>query len=333
MLDGMHYVLQLALTSESGLQQKDRNLLAGVPTDPETVFQHFNLEGRQTIFTVCPNPTCHSTYAPTFTDGSPIARYPTRCTRRAFGSPCHEYLVRTKSINNCNVLVPIKTYVYFDFKDWLAGLLSRPGMEEKMDGAWRETTTDNLHDVFDGSVLRDFRGANGKHFSCGGDEGHYVFSLCCDFFNPLGNKQAGKKKSIGMIALVCLNLPPDLRYKPENMFLAGVVPGPNEPPLDCINPYLKPIVDDFLEFWDTPVRFSRTCDHPDGRGVRCALVAVVCDLPAARKVGGFAAHSHKYFCSICLCHKDRDGSVNTPRSEWQRRSNKDCRDTAVVDTG
>ena len=41
------------------------------------------------------------------------------------------------------------------------------------------------------------------------------FSLCVDYFNPLGNKQAGKKKSIGLISLVCLNLPPDMRYKPE----------------------------------------------------------------------------------------------------------------------
>ncbi|TFK19835.1 hypothetical protein FA15DRAFT_555048, partial [Coprinopsis marcescibilis] len=65
-----------------------------------------------------------------------------------------------------------------------------------------------------------------------------IATLYCDFFNPLTNKQAGKKKSIRLIGLVCLNLPPTLCYKPENMFLAGVIPRPNEPPLDCINPYL-----------------------------------------------------------------------------------------------
>ena len=67
-----------------------------------------------------------------------------------------------------------------------------------------------------------------------------------DFFNPLGNKQAGKKKSVGMISLVCLNLPIELRYLPENMFLLGVIPGPKEPPLACCNHYL------------TPVQYSRT---------------------------------------------------------------------------
>ncbi|KJA19404.1 hypothetical protein HYPSUDRAFT_143849, partial [Hypholoma sublateritium FD-334 SS-4] len=97
-----------------------------------------------------------------------------------------------------------------------------------------------MRDIFDGEMLRNFKGPDGEHFSCGGEdgEGRYAFSLCIDFFNPLGNKQAGKKKSVGLISLVCLNLPPDLRYKAENMFLFGVVPGPTEPPLDCLNHYL-----------------------------------------------------------------------------------------------
>lgn len=74
-----------------------------------------------------------------------------------------------------------------------------------------------------------------------------------DLFNPLTNKQAGKKASVGLVALACLNLPIEIRYKPENMFLAAIIPGPHEPPLDRTNPYLAPIVDflsasGFLEF-------------------------------------------------------------------------------------
>ncbi|KAF9471199.1 hypothetical protein BDN70DRAFT_765570, partial [Pholiota conissans] len=95
-----------------------------------------------------------------------------------------------------------------------------------------------MKDIFDGKILRNFKGLDGQHFSTGGEEGRYVFSLCVDYFNPLGNKQAGKKKSIGLISMVCLNLPPEMRYKPENMFLFGIIPGPNEPPLACLNHYL-----------------------------------------------------------------------------------------------
>ncbi|THU87461.1 hypothetical protein K435DRAFT_681623, partial [Dendrothele bispora CBS 962.96] len=87
-----------------------------------------------------------------------------------------------------------------------------------------------MTDIFHGSLIRDFHGPDGKHFSKGSkDEGRYLFSLAADFFNPLGNKQAGKKISVGLIALVCLNLPLSERYKPENIFVAGIIPGPSEP--------------------------------------------------------------------------------------------------------
>jgi hypothetical protein len=36
-----------------------------------------------------------------------------------------------------------------------------------------------------------------------------------------------------------------------------------------------------------------------GRLVRVILVAVVCDKPAAHKIGGFASHSHNNFCTLC----------------------------------
>jgi len=92
------------------------------------------------------------------------------------------------------------------------------------------------------------------HFSLAGGEGagHYVFSLSFDNFNLLGNKAAGKKISNGMVSLACLNLPIEMRYKPENLFLAGVIPGPKEPPISTsgINSYMRPIVDTFLEFWE-----------------------------------------------------------------------------------
>ena len=36
-----------------------------------------------------------------------------------------------------------------------------------------------------------------------------------------------------------------------------------------------------------------------GRLIRVILVAMVCDKPAAHKMGGFASHSHTNFCSLC----------------------------------
>ena len=51
--------------------------------------------------------------------------------------------------------------------------------------------------------------------------------------------------SLGIIAMACLNLPADVRYKPENMYLAGIIPGPEEPKLELLNYYQEPLIRDF----------------------------------------------------------------------------------------
>jgi len=327
-LSMLQYIVQVCLMRHStDLAQGDKKLLSDFPVDIRSAARQFRLEGKSTIIAVCPDPKCHRTHKPTFSDDSPIPSYPTFCHHRQFagGKQCKERLLRPRVISGVEIQVPIKTFVAFDFKDWVANLMSRPGYEDTMDAAWNTKPGDDMRDIFDGDVLRNFQGPDDKHFSLGDGEGRYVFSMCVDFFNPFTVKQAGQKCSIGMISLVCLNLPPDLRYKPENMFLAGIIPGPREPPLDTLNHYLAFLVDDLLLFWDPGVRFSKTYRHPHGRLVRCALVALVCDIPAARKTSGFAACSHEHFCSVCHCTRKGHGYGNTKYHTWKRRTNEDYR--------
>lgn len=216
----------------------------------------------------------------------------------------------------------------FSFKDFVSGLLSRPGFEDHMDSPRTCSIGEDMLNVFDGQFLQDFKLPNGQPFRSTIDVGRYSFTLCVDFFNPLTNKQAGKKSSIGIISVVCVNLPPSLRYKAENMFLAGVIPGPNEPPLTAVNHYLSSLIDEFHLFWDTGVRFSQTQNFPDGRLVQCALIMVICDLLAARKAAGFAACSHEHFCSVCHCTRSQNGYGDTNYHKWKRRTNADCRSAA-----
>ncbi|VDB89959.1 unnamed protein product [Peniophora sp. CBMAI 1063] len=159
-----------------------------------------------------------------------------------------------------------------------------------------------------------------------GGEVHLAFALSLDGFNPRGRREGGKKCSSTEISLVCLNLPPNIRFKDENMILIGIVPGPKEPSLEQINFVLRPLVDDLLELWTTGVFLSQTPEVPRGRRVRAALVPLVADMPAAQQAGGFAGFRSKHFCTICHLHK-RDIN-NLDKSTWAPRDNASHRQTA-----
>lgn len=326
LLQMLQYILHLSLTRAGpSIGVRDRKLLADVPRDFRSVAEEFHLNPRTTVSAVCPDLHCHATYDPRYEDGSPIPIYPETCSYQAFrgGSECGAQLLCPQRINGCIVRLPIKTFVRVSFKDWLGGLLSRRGFEQRMDAAWTRRDMGSsleMHDIFDGEVLQNFTGVDGKHFSIGGSEGRYVFSLCIDYFNPLGNKTAGKSISVGLISVVCLNLPPDIRYKPENMFLHGIIPGPSEPPLDCQNHYIRFLVDEFLELWVDGVQFSRTYDYVSGRLVRGALVCLVCDLLSARKTMGFAGISSKNICALCHCTLQEHGISNIAYNTWLPRT-------------
>jgi hypothetical protein len=108
------------------------------------------------------------------------------------------------------------------------------------------------------------------------------------------------------------------------MCLVGIIPGPHEAPLTTLNHYLTPLVDDFLNFWHPGVRFSHTDGYKHGRLVRCAIVCIVCDLPAARKTSGFGPSSHSHFCAICHCTRQSHGYGDIDYHLWRRRTKEEC---------
>ncbi|KIK79292.1 hypothetical protein PAXRUDRAFT_161649, partial [Paxillus rubicundulus Ve08.2h10] len=64
-----------------------------------------------------------------------------------------------------------------------------------------------------------------------------------------------------------------------------------------------------------------------GRLVRVALVAVVCDKPAAHKIGGFASHSHTNFCTACwITLNDKDKKEAFEKGAFKPRTNQEQRD-------
>ncbi|KAJ6528999.1 hypothetical protein B0H19DRAFT_968612 [Mycena capillaripes] len=81
------------------------------------------------------------------------------------------------------------------------------------------------------------------------------------------------------------------------------MPGPKEATPDQCQRFLRPIINKLLRLWKDGVVIV-TPKYPQGRLVRVALVAVVCDKPAAHKFGGFGSHSHINFCTLCWICQD-----------------------------
>jgi hypothetical protein len=126
--------------------------------------------------------------------------------------------------------------------------------------------------------------------------------------------------------MVCLNLPPEERFKLENMFLVGIIPGPNEPSMEEINHFFVPLVDDLLESYNNGMRYTRTWKYPNGRKTKSALALIICDLPAARQALGFTGPQSANFCSYCKAQLKNINDLNV--GGWESRSCKEHRKLA-----
>lgn len=99
--------------------------------------------------------------------------------------------------------------------------------------------------------------------------------------------------------MVCLNLPPDVRYDLQNVYITAMIPGPKEPALDGINEFIEPIVADLKEHYTPGILMAKTHKYPRGRKVRSAVPITSLDIPASRAWGGIGGQSHTIFCSFC----------------------------------
>lgn len=262
-----------------------------MPHDVRTIVDGLHLKPSAVEFCCCPK--CYCCY--------PIDDFPDRCTNKEShdAPPCGRTLRHTVK----NKSHATRRYLHHDLKQWIGRLMRRPGIEDLLDRDVYDTGAKpgELRDIWDGEVLSQFRGDDGEPFvkASGKREGRLVFALNMDGFNPFQRLVGGATNSSTAIYMVCLNLPPDIRHRIENVFLVGIIPGPGEPSLTQINHFLNPLVNDLILFWDRGVYYTRTFKHARGRLVRCALVPVVCDTPAARQIMACGSHSSTHFCPYC----------------------------------
>lgn len=331
----INIILFLAFTGPGGeISPKHEDIIAQMPQNIQQALSKFDLDSRTTTYAVCP--ACHCTYKPRYNKGSLVPIYDERCRNRPTpeSGPCNEPLLH-KSDRQTGLSKPIKPFVYHHFHDYVGNLLSRPDLEEAMDKACDDLKGDLdnpppefVKDVWQAEFLRTFKGPiPGALFIDRRDEGHYGFTFNVDFFAIEGMRIRGPKTSCGLVSMACLNLPYELRYQPENMYVAGIIPGPKELNLTELNHYLKPIVDDLVFSWKTGVHYSKTALYPSGRTVRCAIIAAVMDLLAARKASQLAPVTSHFYCSVCQCHH-LDTLGRTDHERWELRDSETLRQHA-----
>lgn len=327
------------------ITQEDMEMLNKFPKDPRTARQALNIEPTTTTYACCPK--CSFPHPPK-NRGKGVMEYPALCQNRRFKSekPCHTLLTKKGVRNQESIRVPIRPYVMQDFHSFLGRLYSQDGIEESilLMQKLRRSNPEVLLDIRDGAAARELKDMDGKPFLESKDELRTIWSLSYDGFNPYHNKIAGKSASVGSLAMACLSLPPSLRY--ENMFLNGVLPGPKQPTLDEINYIIQLLVDMLKVSYIKGTSIKHTGQHPQGRRSREAIVALVNDLPASRKIVGCAGHRAEKFCSLCELPRSSINNVDwwtwtpatreaqeTAAKKWRDASTKAERDRIYQETG
>lgn len=136
-------------------------------------------------------------------------------------------------------LICRKVYIYQSVIETLISMAKRPDFLKKCEH-WRECAAKFSHgqmgDVYDGRLSSEMQSIEGRSFL--EVPNNLCLSINIDWFNPYEDAlYLG-----GAIYLVILNLPRSEQFKLQNVILAGMIPGPNEPA--DINSFLFPLVDD-----------------------------------------------------------------------------------------
>ncbi|MBW0546080.1 hypothetical protein O181_085795 [Austropuccinia psidii MF-1] len=161
-------------------------------------------------------------------------------------------------------------------------------------------------DIWQGEIWKNFKGNQESSFLRKPE--NLEISLYVYWFNAFGN--SSHTSSTGAIMLACLNLPPEVRMKPEKNYIPAIIPGPKEPNGEQLNCLLRPLVEELKELWKG-IHFFPTSNSNSGETICLAILTVIGDIVAIRKITGFISQSGSRFLSFCTIHKDHIEDIET----------------------
>lgn len=228
-------------------------------------------------------------------------------------APCGAHLMKEIVCKgNVRKFYPLKVYCYNSIIDGLERVLKRGEIKEVWEH-WKdwEESDDVMRDVYDGRVWKKFQSYGNKSFLS--DSRGIGLMMNIDWFQPFKNRN---DYSVGVIYFAILNLPRHIRYRSENIIIAGLIPSFKKEPK--LNPFLEPIVAELNQLWKG-MKLQSSLSRVD-MTFRAALLCVACDIPAARKCCGFKSHAARLGCHKCF--KSFEGSFGERRdySGFNRQS-------------
>ncbi|MBW0504696.1 hypothetical protein O181_044411 [Austropuccinia psidii MF-1] len=227
-----------------------------IPQDLSTIFKHLHLEPVSQNYIFCPKCLFLNGLTESVTTDKPHCQhhnqpndYHSPC-KQSLGKFIHSCELCTQSTNNIRKFLSKKHFIYQPFKNWLFRFLQWAGIMKILHQHQQSQIPKGSPkcEIWDGLVWRRFTGTrNITDPPFMSIPGALAFCIYVGWFNAHG--KSTQLARIGPIMLICLNLPPSERLKPENVYVAAIIPGPKEPAALQSNYLLIPLIKELKELW------------------------------------------------------------------------------------
>ncbi len=148
LLFSLRFLIDLMVEDHHTTKSQGKLVTKSVPMDAHTVVQRLTLKPLYKAFVCCPK--CSTCYP----DNGPHS-CPELCTSRRLSTQqiCGRRLRKSRNIHGRSHDIPVRPFLYHDFKEWLGKMLCHPGMEDMIDCSFLPSPNGIMGDIWDALIV------------------------------------------------------------------------------------------------------------------------------------------------------------------------------------